>query len=242
MTNLSIILVNPQMGENIGAAARVMHNFAIDDLRIVSPRDGWPNEKAVTMSAGGKHIVNDAVVYENLADSMEDVEVAFAISARKRDMVKDVFSPEEAISKLFDSKNENAKNNIKKVAFVFGPENSGLTNKDISLCNSIVTIPVNPEYPSLNLAQAVSLLCYEYSKFNCDNSNMCNQADIKIAGKKDIAYFVDELVKNLDDRDFYKSEDMKPTMIVNLTNIFSRNELTQQELNSLMGIIKCLSK
>ena len=233
--SLVVILVNPQMGENIGAAARVMHNFAIDDLRIISPRDGWPNEKAVTMSAGGKDIIENATIYDNFAESMYDIEMAFAVSARKRDMVKNVFSPEEAMAGLLD----NDKSGGRKIAFIFGPENSGLNNKDISLCNSIITIPVNPEYPSLNLAQAVSILCYEYSKHNLANSN---NNGCELASKKEVAYLIDELVKELDKREFYKSDDMRPNMVTNLTNIFTRNELTKQELSSLIGIIKSLCK
>lgn len=218
------------MGENIGAAARIMYNFGFSDLRIVSPRDGWPNEKAVTMSAGGKHIIAKAEIFDSLQDSMYDIESAYAVSARKRDMVKDVFSPEQIITSI------KQKNHTKK-AFVFGQENSGLTNKDISLCNAIITIPVNPDYPSLNLAQAVSILCYEYSKNNFENGN---NANLKKATRKEVSCFVDNLVEELGKRDFYKSVDMKPTMIINLTNIFSRISLTKQELSSLIGIIKCL--
>jgi tRNA/rRNA methyltransferase len=231
--SLAIILLNPQMGENIGAAARVMHNFALNDLRLVAPRDGWPNEKAVEMSAGAKNLINNAKIFDNVADALHDVQYAAITTARHRDMNKNVLSPKELHNKIADKNNE-------KCAIIFGPERSGVTNEDISWANDIVSIEVNPEYSSLNLAQAVAVLCYECST---KSGEMINKTSAKqIATKDELKNFYMHLEESLDESDFFKVADKRLKMTHNIRNIFNRSDLTTQEVNILHGIIKALKK
>lgn len=231
--SLAIILLNPQMGENIGAAARVMHNFSLSDLRLVAPRDGWPNEKAVDMSAGAKHLIHNAKIFDNVSDALHDIQYAAITTARHRDMTKDVLSPKGLHSKISDKKNE-------KCAIIFGPERSGVTNEDISWANDIVSIDVNPEYSSLNLAQAVAVLCYECSNISMENID--RSSDKQIATKDELKSFYMNLEGALDESDFLKVADKRLKMTHNIRNIFNRSDLTTQEVNILHGIIKALRK
>ena len=157
MQKPTIILVAPQLGENIGSAARVMLNFGCKDLRIVNPRDGWPNPKAVDMSKGAKQVIYDAKIFNSLADACHDIKYLYATTARPRDMVKKVFTPKKCVQKIVEASKSGDKS-----AIMFGPERTGLNNDYITLADAIVSIPVSDEYASLNLAQAVSVLCYEH--------------------------------------------------------------------------------
>ncbi|RJL05589.1 RNA methyltransferase, partial [Paracoccus siganidrum] len=149
-----IILVRPQMGENIGAAARAMLNFGLTRLRLVAPRDGWPNPRAVAMASGAAgRVLDQARVYPTLAEAMEGIDYAFATTARGRELTKPVFTPASAMEK--------ARAHDGNCAIIFGPERAGLENEDVARANAIVTVPVNPEFASLNLAQAVLLMGYE---------------------------------------------------------------------------------
>src|SRR5262249_51708592 len=143
----AIILVRPQMGENIGAAARIMLNFGFTDLRLVAPRDGWPNEQAIKMSSGATEKIN-LQVFENFEDAISDLNFLYATTARQRDMNKEVVTPAEISPTA-------------KTGIVFGPERTGLENSEISLCDKLVAIPVNPDFASLNLAQSVAVICYQ---------------------------------------------------------------------------------
>ncbi|MBD3788388.1 MAG: RNA methyltransferase, partial [Sphingomonadales bacterium] len=158
--NLVFTLVRPQMGENIGAAARAMLNFGLDRMRVVDPRDGWPNPKAVAMASGAAGQVLDfAGVFDNVAEAVADCDYVFATTARGRELPKPIFTPEAAMVE--------ARKRIvagQKVGILFGPERTGLENDDIIRANAIITVPVNPEFFSLNLAQAVLLTAYEYSR------------------------------------------------------------------------------
>ena len=150
-----VILVRPQMGENIGAAARAMLNFGLTEMRLVEPRDGWPNPRAVAMASGAAGQVLDAArVYPTLAEAMEGIDFAFATTARGRELSKPVHTPATAM--------EMARAYPGRCAIIFGPERTGLENDDVARANAIVTVPVNPDFPSLNLAQAVQLLAYDW--------------------------------------------------------------------------------
>lgn len=155
----SFVLVRPQMGENIGAAARAMLNFGLDRMKLVAPRDGWPNQKAVAMASGAGRILDDAVLVDRTVDAVADCSYVFATTARQRDMTKPVMTPERAM--------EVAREKVtagEKVAVLFGPERAGLENDDIALANAIISVPVNPEFASLNLAQCVLLTGYEWRR------------------------------------------------------------------------------
>ena len=155
----AFVLVRPQMGENIGSAARAMWNFGLDRMRIVDPRYGWPNQKAVALASGAGRLLDEAGLYESTPDALADRTFTFATTARSRDLTKPVFSPEGAMKKAAEIIASGG-----KVAVLFGPERSGLENDDIARANAIVSVPVNPEFASLNLAQCVLLMGYEWRR------------------------------------------------------------------------------
>ena len=155
----SFVLVRPQMGENIGAAARAMWNFGLDRMRIVAPRDGWPNPKAVAMASGAGRLLDEAQMAADLPEALADCTYVFATTARPRELTKPVFSPEGAMKKAAELIGQG-----EKVAVLFGPERAGLENDDIAKANAIITVPVNPEFASLNLGQCVLLTAYEWRR------------------------------------------------------------------------------
>ncbi len=213
------------MGENIGATARAMKNFGIRDLRIVNPRDGWPNQKAIEMSVGAVDIVESAPVYENLNSSLSGVSKLYALTARRRDINK----PHLYLHQLQDIP-ENS-------AFMFGRESSGLTNEEICIADAIVSIDTDRDFSSLNIAQSVILVCYQIFK-----TKIIEDKKVDLCDKEHLAYFLDKLIEMLDERNFFRLEEKKAGMICNIKNIFSRNNLSQNELQILMGIVKKLSK
>ncbi len=152
----AIVLVRPQLGENIGKAARAMLNFGLTELRLVSPRDGWPNPSAGPASAGADEVLRHAAVFDTLAEAVADCAHVYATTVRKRGVTKPVVTPEEAAREIYAA--------IGKSALVFGAERSGLDAEDLALARAIVTVPINPKFSSLNLAQAVILCAYEWSK------------------------------------------------------------------------------
>ena len=156
-----IVLVRPQLGENIGKAARAMLNFGLTEMRLVTPRDGWPNPSAGPAAAGADVVLERASVFESLADAVADCQHVYATTVRKRGVSKPVFTPQEAACAIHAAA---ATPSAPRSAIVFGPERSGLETDDVALARAIITVPVNPEFASLNLAQAVVLCAYEWSK------------------------------------------------------------------------------
>ncbi len=234
---LSIILCNPQMGENIGAAARSMLNFDLTDLRLVNPRDGWPNDRAITMASGAFEQMTEVKIFDSLADAIADLHFCFATTARPRDMVKPVFSPESAAieGKLRASKNQN-------IGVIFGAERTGMLNDEVSQAQAIISIPVNSEFPSLNLGQAVLLIAYEWMK-NHESETTNSLIDMGLsfpAKQSDVNVFLERLENELEKRNFFRSEDLKPTMIRNIQNIFTRSDISDQELRTLHGVLSAL--
>lgn len=226
----AIILVGPQMGENIGAAARVMHNFGLDDLRIVAPRDGWPNPKAEEMAAGAKHLIAQATLFDILEDAVSDIQYIAATTVRPRDMVKPAIDVGTLAETLPAGKS----------AILFGNERSGLSNTDITLANSIVHIPVNPDYSSLNLAQAVAIVCYNLGSHT---HTLPDNDAISSAPRQEVIAMLEHLETALEEKGFYDNiEPKRKRMVENLSNIFTRTQLTSQEVQSLRGIIKALSR
>lgn len=224
-----IILVHPQLGENIGACARAMKNFGFYNLRIVEPRDGWPNEKAISASVGAKDIIENAVIYPNLEKATNDLEILFATTGVKRGMNKDyVLTKNLAAEFPFEA----------KTGIMFGKENWGLSNEEVALANKIITIDTDPNFTSLNLAQAVLIVCYElFQKIERDDlSNMQS-----LATKQEFNYMLEHMFSALDKTDFFKLPDKREHMTRNIQNIFTRiDKLSHNEVQTLRGIISSL--
>ncbi len=236
-----IILVQPQLGENIGMCARAMLNCAVTELRIVRPRDGWPNPAALSASSGAIGVIENARIFETTADAIADLDFVLATTARQRDMLKPVHSAEEA-GKLIHARN--AATNRAACGILFGPERTGLENDDIALANAILNIPLNPGFSSLNLAQAVLLVCYCW--LSADNpfalTTSREEADENSlpASKGDIENFLQRLETSLDDSGFFRSEPHKPSIVRNIRNFFFRAAPSIQEVRTLQGIVSAL--
>ena len=166
----AFVLVRPQMGENIGAAARAMWNFGLDRMRLVSPRDGWPNPKATAMASGAGRLLDNAILSDTLPEALDDSTLTFATTARPRGMTKPVYSPEAAMRAAQEHIAQGG-----RVSVMFGPERAGLENADIAQANAIISVPVNPEFPSLNLAQCVLLVAYEWRRASAEAPDMVTE-------------------------------------------------------------------
>lgn len=230
------IFVNPQMGENIGASARGMWNFGLERMRIVAPRDGWPNQKAVAMASGAGRLLDEALIFPTFTDAIADQHFIFATTARPRDLLKPIYSPEEAI-KLAFSKISRGQN----VGFAFGPERSGLENLDIVKANAIVSVPVNAKFPSLNLAQCALLLAYEWmlksSNLNNDKQILEQSSMVDVMKVEKLSqYFEDALEK----ADFFYPEDKAESMKINFRNMWSRMPLTNSDVQIFYGMLRQL--
>ena len=230
------IFVNPQMGENIGASARGMWNFGLERMRIVAPRDGWPNQKAVAMASGAGRLLDEALIFPTFTDAIADQHFIFATTARPRDLLKPIYSPEEAI-KLAFSKISRGQN----VGFAFGPERSGLENSDIVKANAIVSVPVNAKFPSLNLAQCALLLAYEWmlksSDLNNDKQILEQSSMVDVMKVEKLSqYFEDALEK----ADFFYPEDKAESMKINFRNMWSRMPLTNSDVQIFYGMLRQL--
>jgi tRNA/rRNA methyltransferase len=229
--NPKIILVRPQLGENIGATARIMHNFGFKELRIVDPRDGWPNNAAINMAVGAVHILENSKIYSKIEDAIADVNQVFALTVRERYMNKPSIYTEQLSSTKITSKS----------AFIFGPERSGLSNSEVSFADNIITIMTNPDFTSINLAQSVAIICYELTRDN--NKLPVADIDYELADQQQISSFLNELEIMLDDNGFFQTLEKKPGMIINIRNIFKRiNPLTKQDIHTLYGIIKSINR
>lgn len=243
----AVILVRPQMGENIGMVARAMLNCGLTDLRLVSPRDGWPSDVAHATASGATMVIEKARVFDTLRDAMADCRYTLATGSFDRDMVKQVLSPEAAADRIID---HDKVAGASVCALVFGPERAGLENDDVVLCDGYITVPLNPAYPSLNLAQAVLLIAYAWYRRVCTLSDTpyAGQGkldvdpidDTLLATKEQVHGLFDHLVDILDSVGYFKSLEQKPTMIRNLRNSFQRLRLSTQEINTFRGVLKAL--
>ena len=233
-----IILVRPQMGENIGAAARAMLNFGLTEMRLVAPRDGWPNPKAIAMASGAAgRVLDRARVYPTLAEAMEGVDYAFATTARGRELTKPVFTPATAMEK--------ARAHDGRCAIIFGPERAGLENEDVARANAIVTVPVNPDFPSLNLAQAVLLMGYEYGReiLPPEPAPQGRRPAGEIAADRiEIEKLGDHYEEKLTEAGFFFPETKAPAMRLNLRNMWSRLNLTRGDVQILHGVLRQLTR
>lgn len=234
--NIKIILVRPQMGENIGAVARVMLNFGLENLCLVAPRDGWPNSKAIAMSAGAEEVISKVKIYPDLLSAIADDNLIYAATVRSREVNKEVITPKNLTKEII-----NLPTNA-KISIVIGPENSGLNNDDISYANKIITIPVNTKFGSINIAQATGIICYELF---ANQNNLSDKYDNiqELANANEINDFFEHLEGELDNNNYFKSLDKRKTMINNLRSLYKRvNNFSKQDVRTMRGIINCLAK
>ncbi|MCR8827211.1 RNA methyltransferase [Pseudosulfitobacter koreensis] len=228
------VLVRPQMGENIGSAARAMWNFDLDRMRIVAPRDGWPNPAAVALASGAGRLLDDAQLSPDLPDALKDCTYVYATTARARDLSKPVFSPEEAMR---DAAARIAEG--QKVAVMFGPERAGLENEDIARANAIISVPVNPKFASLNLAQCVLLVGYEWMRAS---GAVVHRTDA-LAGTDwaqgvEVEHLAAHYEEQLDAAGFFFPEHKSASMRTNLRNMWSRMPLTRADVQMLHGVMR----
>jgi tRNA/rRNA methyltransferase len=233
-----VVLVEPQLGENIGAAARAMANFGLSKLRLVKPLRGWPQERARVMAAGADRVLDGAVVYETLADAVGDCTYVIATTARNHDQAKPVLSAADAAQILAPKIGGG-----ETVAIVFGRERIGLENHEVARADAIVTLPVNPAFASLNLAQAVVIVAYEWFKLTSGGQLPFAAPDKSPpAPKQQLDAFFADLERELDAVEFYRPHEKRGVMSTNLRNIFNRMTPTEQDIRTLHGITMALAQ
>jgi len=230
----AFILVRPQMGENIGGAARAMLNFGLDHMRIVAPRDGWPNPAAVAMASGAGRVLDGARVSPDLPEALADCDFVFATTARGRDLPKEVFTPEGAMQMAATKIAQG-----QRVGVLFGPERAGLENDDISRANAIISVPVNAAFPSLNLAQCVLLTGYEWMR----SQTAAVPARMEMAGtdwadNSEIEHLARHFEERLETAGFFFPDHKVTSMKTNLRNMWSRLPLTRAEVQTFHGMLR----
>ncbi len=233
MTAPIIILIEPQLGENIGACARAMLNCGVTELRLVNPRDGWPSEKALASSAGADRVINEAQLFSTTQAAIADCDLVYATGARLRHLNLPIDTGEEAAPRLLAAA---------RPAILFGPERTGLHNDDVALASRFLTIPLNPGFTSLNIAQAVLLVSYLWHRENglppVDHSR--RTASTQPATQEQVEGLMVHLETELERAHFFTSPTKKPSMLLNLRAAFSRMEMTEQDVLTFRGIIKTL--
>ncbi len=232
-----VVLVEPQMGENIGAAARAMANFGLSRLRLVKPVQGWPNEKARVMAAGADRVLDGATLHDSLADAIGDCTFVLAATARHHDQAKPVIGAAQAAAEMAPrvASGEN-------VAVVFGRERNGLENHEVARADRIVTLPVNPAFASLNLAQAVVIVGYEWFKQAGGDLPFAAPDKSPPAAKQQLDAFFADLERELDKVEFFRPAEKRGNMGVNLRNIFQRMAPSQQDIRTLHGVVTAIAQ
>ena len=234
----TFILVRPQLGENIGASARAMLNFSLGRMRIVDPRDGWPNASAVKMASGAGRVLDEAELYPDVGSAVADCNYVYATTARNRDLNLPIHSPSEA---ALDGRQRIETGH--KVAFLFGPERAGLDNDDLAFAQAIISVPTNPEFSSLNLAQCVLLLAYEWLRTQFDPSDSgASRARLPLANSKAKEVLAQHYVRDLEEAGFFWPESKADGMKRNLQGLLLRLDLTEPEVRTLHGVRKALRK
>tara|TARA_B100001559_G_scaffold318645_1_gene326231 strand:+ start:2979 stop:3698 length:720 start_codon:yes stop_codon:yes gene_type:complete len=230
-----IILVKPQLGENIGACARSMKNFGFKRLNIVSPKFTFPNYKTKVTSVGAIDIINKAKIFQKVEDVINEFDMIISLSARKRDLNKRHITINDFLKILRKKKDTN-------FGLMFGPEASGLSNKDLSYSNYVLQIPTSKKFKSLNLSHSITLICYEI--FRLSNKALFKKKgkNLKISSKAKILSVIKHLVKLLEIKKFFVPEEKKQSMLININNLFYRLEPNDKELRILASIISSLSK
>ena len=229
------ILVKTQLGENIGACARSMKNFGFSKLHIVSPKINFPNHKTKATSVGAYDIINKAKVFDSVESAIESFNLVIALSARRRDINKRHISLNNFQSIL-------KKRNNLNIGLMFGPEASGLSNKDLSYSNYILQIPTSNNFKSLNLSHSLTIVCYEIFKILNESKTKSNVLNLKISSKAKITNIVKHLVSVLEKKDFFVPEEKKHSMLLNINNLIYKLEPNDKELRILASIISSLNK
>ncbi len=247
-----VILAEPQLGENIGTAARAMANFGLYELRLVRPRDGWPSPDADKAAAGALFVTQNALVFETLEEAIGDLTYLYATTARPRDMVKPVVTPQTAGEQI----HKRAMEQGGRSGLLFGRERWGLSNDEIALCDAICMAPVNPQFASINIAQAVLLLGYEWYK-QLPQGSLGRRTEFdglagegmgmaakksRPATKEELIGFFEHLEGALDEAGFLWPPEKRPNMVRNLRHMFHRLQASEQDVRSLRGIVASLSR
>lgn len=245
----AVILMEPQLPDNIGMVARAMANFGLDELRLVAPRDGWPQEKARIAASGANYVIDDAAAYPTLDAAVGDLTWVAATTARQRDLRKPVLTPEQAVAEAYTRIGRG-----ERCGFLFGRERNGLETAEVANADVIVMIPVNSRFASLNLAQAVLIHGYEWTKrtggaslgrvttYESPIETGLRLGDDRPANKEELAGFFQHLESELESQGFFKSANKRPTVVNNLRSMFSRMGATEQEIKTLRGIVATLAK
>ncbi len=234
MTNrIGFVLVKPQLPENIGFSARALKNFGFKKLDLVEPKEKWPNRKAIATSVGARDILKKTKIFLNIKEAINNYDIVYASSARKRDINKKHLSFKKFIESIKQNRN-------KKIGIIFGPEASGLSNEDIAYSNYIFKIPVNRKFESINLSHSLIIVCFELFKIFKPSYLNKEKKLIDITSKKKFNIFLDFLENRLDKKGFFKPQEKKKIMLVNLRNIFGRIELSNKELRILSSVFSKL--
>jgi tRNA/rRNA methyltransferase len=238
MSAPAIVLSHPRLGENIGAAARAMANFALSDLRLVNPRDGWPNERAWMMAVGALEVLEGAKLFPNLPDAVADLHLVYATTARERGVTKEVLTPAEAARRLHAASARG-----EKTAILFGNERAGLDNEEVSLADAVITIPTS-SFSSLNLGQAVLLLGYEWFRLGDTTppSRVEHASFHRKPTRAEMFGLFEHLERELADSGFLFPPDKQDHMVRAIRATLHRAHLTYQETQTLRGMIVALSK
>jgi len=232
-----VILDRPQMAENIGAVARVMANFGLDQLRLVAPRDGWPQERAWATASGADWVLEGVRVFDTVADAIADVNTVFATTARPRETRQPVRTPREATRVLYDDRASGL-----QIGLLFGAERAGLETTDIALCQGIVTIPIDPRHQSLNLAQAVAINAYEWRTLVLDAPPPnFREGEAPAPGELQLGMY-EHLERELDAAGFFHPPEKFRSMSQNLRVMLGRAAFTAQEVATFRGVVTALSK
>jgi tRNA/rRNA methyltransferase len=233
----AFVLVAPQMGENIGAAARAMWNFGLDRLRLVAPRDGWPNPRAEAMASGAGRVLDRAGLFATTADACADLGFVFATTARDRALTKRVLSPERAMAeaRAMVAAGE-------RIGVLFGPERAGLETADVVRAGAVISVPTNPAYGSLNLAQCALLVAYEWRRAAAATIDEDQRlGDGRLATGVEVDRLLAHLVERLDAVGFFFPEAKRASMVTNLENLFRRAPLTDADVRTLHGVVRSLA-
>jgi tRNA/rRNA methyltransferase len=232
-----VILVRPQLADNIGAVARAMGNGGLFELRLVAPRDGWPQERAWRNASGADRILDALTVHDSVASATADLHHVFATCPRPRHIIKPVLTARGAAAELREICGRNLRTGI-----LFGPERAGLDNDDMAEADALVRFPLNPGFMSLNLAQAVMVMAYEWwSAADETPPRVLMTNETKIANKGELDNFLSHLIAELDESGFLRNQPKRPGMVRNIRHLFQRGEVTSQELRTLHGIVTELS-
>jgi tRNA/rRNA methyltransferase len=236
----AVVLVEPQLGQNIGMAARAMLNCGLTDLRLVAPRDGWPSAPARAAASGADLVIDQARVYATAAEAVADLNLVIATTARSRDMTKRVVTPRRAAEEIRQIHAESGA----RTGILFGREAKGLDNDEVALADAILNVPLNPAFSSLNLAQAVLLVGYEWRLTGLDvaDEDLAMPKTTRPADHQDLVKLFEHLEQELETCGFLQPPERAPTMVRNLRNLFGRARLTDQEVRILRGVIVALRR